>query len=358
METINLIIHSHDNDYGLALGEALSVYKNNFIVKVCRLPEEVPAVFDLIVLDSGDGDISGKYAKDKTIKLTESRADHIKDIESKTFVLYKYMNVKELAADIILYYSLLTGKRNFSRAGEKTKVMTFCGAKGGVGKTTVALGLGQALRRYHSKSVLYLSMEETESTLLYMERRCDGLDLCAYLYYLFKQGGGKPDSEAFMVSDKYGVKAFMPAFGLNKIRELDDGKMSLFFEELAACGAYDYILVDMGESFNRGTKWIFNISSKIIVVSDSGRTKNVRESRYLEYLKFVVGNDASETDIITVRNKVVDGEDEDAGDPDEGDGLVYIEFDPDSMENFGAISEISIDRDFGVGIKRLMKLVV
>jgi len=389
MEMIDLIIFSRDNDYGLALGEALSVYKNNFIVRVCRNESELLGIhdFDLLILDSDCIEMGEKFEGDKrVIRLSESQSDVTRFCESSLHktdepspclnsVLYKYSSVQELAAGILLYYSLLTGKENFLWSGEKSKIIAFCSAKGGVGKTTIAFGAGQALRRYYSKSVLYLSMEEIESTLLYMKGRESGFEngfeegrgLCEYLYYLFKTEGHKPDAEAFMLCDKFGVKAFMPGRGRNRLRELDSEKMALFFKEISESGAYDYILVDMGESFGDEVKWIFNICHKIVVVSPPEGEHDERQSRFLKYLQFVVGK-SSENTIIPVVNKINDREDikdrkdrkdiKDREDVLNDDESVYIEFDPDSIDGSGEIIEISIDQDFGAGIKNLVKKII
>ena len=356
MENINLIIFSRDNDYGLALGEALSVYKNNFIVKVCRNESELLGVsdFDLLLLDSENTDISEKFEGDKrVIKFSESHAGTVRKIESMTFVLYKYSGVRKLATEVLLYYSLLTGKRNFFWSNEKSKIIAFCSAKGGVGKTTIALGVCQVLRRYYTKSVLYLSMEEIESTLLYMKGREKRPGLCEYLYYLFKAEGNKPDSEAFMIHDKFGIKAFMPGKGINGLRGLGSEKMALLFKEISESGAYDTILVDIGESFSEEVKWIFNICHKIVAVSPSAEWEHdERQLRFLQYLRFVIG-ESREDAIVPVMNKVKDRED-----VLDNDERVNIDFDPDSIDDSGEIVEISVDQDFGAGVKKLIKKII
>ena len=355
MEIINLVIFSRDNDYGLALGEALSIFKNNFVVNVCRNEDEIFGIrdFDVLIVDSDDIETGETFGKERVIRLTESRPDHEAKLDPKNFILYKHSSVRELAAGILLCHSLLTGKRNFLWPSEKPKIVAFCSAKGGTGKTTVAFGVCQAIRRYYAKSVLYVSMEEIESTLLYMKGREDGFDLCAYLYYLFKAQGQNPNNEAFMLCDKFGVNAFMPDKGINRLRELTMDEMTLFFKEISENGAYDYIVIDMGESFSEKVKWIFQVCHKIIVVSPPPeQERDDRQERFLNYLRFVTG-ESKEDVIISVVNKTKDRE----------DGLgteenITIEFDPDSIVHNGEVFEISLDQDFGVGIKKLVKQMI
>jgi cellulose biosynthesis protein BcsQ len=363
METIKLAIFTKDTDYGIELGEALSIFRNNFIVKVFKDEKELDALcdlgatgeLDLLLLELDDSKKRKAFAKDKrVVKLTEVREDCTKNIESKDFVIYKFSTVQDIAANLLLYYSLLCGKKSFSPPNENVKMIAFCSAKGGTGKTTVALGIGQALRRYYSKSVLYLNFEEVESTLRYMKERDDGLDLCAYLYYLFKPDGEKPDAEAFMISDKFGVKAFMPGTGANELLKLDDEKMSLFLDEAGNSGDVDYILLDMGESLSDRAKSVLSICSKLIIVSQFDIEEDAQEKRYARCLQGVSGatNDLTEN-IIHVYNKITDLE-EVAFD---GTGI-YIELDEDSFKRHDGVIEISIDRDFGRGIKELVKKII
>ncbi|MCL1982256.1 MAG: AAA family ATPase [Clostridiales bacterium] len=354
MEIINLAIFSRDQDYGLALGEALSVQKNNFIVEVCKDEQELSKIakFDLLLYDC-EGSGASSFPSDKrAIKLTGCRADAALDIDNLDFTLYKYSKVQELCADIALYYSLLTGKANYSMAGAESKIIAFCSSKGGVGKTTVAFGTAQALRRHGSKSVLYVSMEEIESTLLYIKGRGDGPGLCEYLYHLLKPNGKKPDSEAFMISDKHGVHAFMPDKGANRLRELDVLEMAQFFKEISGSGAWDYILVDMGECFGEEVSWVFSACHKIAVVLPSGRRTDERESRFMDYLRFTIGEGGGDK-LVEVRNKALDREG-----AMESEGAVYVDFDSDSIDTGGETVDISIDQDFGSGVRELMKKIM
>ena len=406
MESIKLAIFTHDIDYGIELGEALSIFRNNFIVKVFEDISELETLYDskvesgfdllLLELDTDKmpetvlkdiGKMSETFGNDKRIiRLTEVRADCAKDVESMVFVLYKFSAVQDLVADILLYYSLLCGKKMFSPPNENMKMIAFCSAKGGAGKTTVALGVGQALRRYYSKSVLYLNFEEVESTLLYMKKREGGLDLCAYLYYFLKPGGKKPDLEAFLTSDKFGVKTFVPGASTNELLNLDDEKMIVFLNEIENSGAFDYVLIDMGESFSERAKNMLNVCNKIVVISTFDGLEDLQEKRYIRCLQSVIGAvaykshnaDANVEDGATV--KVVDGNNANVlggaigrlnkniitvynkiTEPEEVafDGTsIYIEFDSDSFERIGEVIEISIDRDFGRGIKELVKKII
>lgn len=383
MEIIKIIIYTKDNDYDIALSEAISLFNTKLIFKVCKDKNELEILlkkdeaesqntFDLLLLDFNDE----KLVKDKrVVLLSETYADGIKDMDKMKFVLYKFGSVQELTNDLLLYYSMIFGKKRFVPSIEDIKLIAFCGAKGGVGKTTVALGASQALRRYYSKAVLYLSFEQIESTLSYMEKRDDSLDMGRYLYYLFKSEGNTPDASAFMTNDKFGVKAFVPTQGLNELCELDTDRITMLLEEIINSDVFDYILFDMGESLGNEAKYLLNLCDKIVVVAGSEGHDGVREKRYMNCLKHIVGcnsyetssknnefrdevssddmRDEQKTNLITVYNNITEPE-ELAFD----DKNIYIEYDPESIDKSGDVIEISIDRDLGIGIKELVKKLI
>jgi len=348
MEIIKLLIHSRDADYSLALAEALTVLRSNFIVTLCGFDADLAATdCDLIISDSKTA------ACDKrVIGLTDSYTDVRKNIEAPDFVLYKYSGLGELSSDILLYYSLITGKRNFSLPKDCAKVIVFCSASGGAGKTTIAFAAAQALRRYCSKSAIYISAEEFESTLTYMEGKDDGLSLCEYLYFIFKREGNIPAAEAFMVFDKYGTGAFMPGEGKNRIKELTAAETAEFFKFITESGSYDYILVDAGECFTPQTESILRSCHRAVAVLPGPGEPDEREKRFIRYLNFILGDKASEK-IVIARNKITNSDNE----PKE-EGHIYIDFDPESFDSSRGITEISIDSDFGTGIKELVKRVL
>jgi len=361
METIRLTIYSHDKDYSLALGEALSVFRHNFIVKICGDESELVTGndFDLLLLDS---DITNEklLADKRVIRLVESRSDVVCDINSMTFTIHKYAAVRELSANILLYYSLYAGKNDFLWNSEETKVVAFCGAAGGIGKTTIALAICQAIRRFYAKRVLYISMEEVESTLLYMREHNEGLNLGSYLYHLLKDDKKRPDSGAFMLTDNYGVNAFMPDKGINRLRELTSNEMNLFFKEISSSGGYDYIIIDLGESFSEKVKWIFKICNRIVVISHLQKMlRNERGERFLKYLRFVTGK--TEDDIFVNVINMVKHEDEileALASESIDDESIQIEYDPESITYTDELTEISLDQDFGTGIKMLLKKII
>ena len=355
MVFINLSIFSGDRDYCLAFAESLSILKSNIVVNIIKDESELLLAgdFDLLILDLESEAVPEKFRADKRVlRMTDHYPNAVQNIESMNFVLYKYSGIQALAADILLYYSLLTGRKNISWSADSPRIIVFCGGKGGVGKTTLTFSTGQALRRYYNKAVLYLSMEEIESTPLYVEDGEERLSVCEYLYYLFKKEGNKPDNEAFMIRDRFGIEAFKPDAGRNRLRELSTEETAAFLNEISAVGSYDYILMDMGECFSEEMKWVFGLCHKAVVVLSPGGDTDAREQRFLKYLRFVMGGGSEEKEVI-VHNKVLERD----GVP-ETEGRILVDFDEDSIDKSGEAIEISIDQDLGSGIKELVKRVL
>jgi len=153
-----------------------------------------------------------------------------------------------------------------------------------------------------------------------------------------------------MVYDKFGTAAFMPDKGYNKLRELKADELAAFFKEISESGAYDYILVDAGECLNAEMRWIFNACHRAVVILSPASGE--REKRFLNYIRFIVGDEAESRTVI-VHNKAVFAEE-----APEGDESVHIEFDASSIVESGGLIEVSIDQDLGAGIKGLIKKIV
>ena len=166
MENIKLAVIPEDREYGRALGLALvDVYKTFTVTLYKSVPLHTQLnSFDLILTDQKD-----ITAENNWICLVEKPSQTDRDYENKRFSLYKYCNIRQMAADLLFIYSFLTGRKAMPIKNQQAKIVVFGTAEGGAGCTTAAIAFAQEMKRFHGKKVMYLSMEEIESTLEYME---------------------------------------------------------------------------------------------------------------------------------------------------------------------------------------------
>lgn len=178
--------------------------------------------------------------------------------------LKKYTRDKELFAKVTgLSADVLTGEQK-----KETTVLLVSAACGGVGKTTVALGLAAALTENYKK-VLYLNADylqtfqyrlEDQSSLhqrsLYAELAQPQTDLYGCVKGVLRQEGF----------------AYLPAF---RGPVISLGLEFDVFEKLAAAaaasGEYDYIIIDSHMDFDRNKVRLMAMADQVLIVTRQAR---------------------------------------------------------------------------------------
>ncbi len=289
MENIKLAVITKDKEYGRALGFALvDVYKNFTVTLYQSEPVHSQLEsFDLILKDYEKGDHNRRY-----IYLVEKPSLTEKNYEEQDFRLYKYSNVRQLVGELLFIYSSVTGRKAIPIKNQEMRIIAFCGVEGGAGCTTASIALAQELQRFHGKRVMYLSLEEMESTLEYMEPFPDGKSISEYLYHLFneKEEDRLPFIESFLVCDHYGVDAFLPSPGRNALKSLNAEEIQLFIGAVMDTGRYDILILDLGCSLDKNALCCYEMANNICLIAKEEKM-NYKEGRFLEYLIFLKGEE-------------------------------------------------------------------
>lgn len=288
MENIKLAIITKDRDYGRALSLALvDVYKTFTVTLYQSEPvHKTLEQFDLVLKDGGDCEESEGSS---CVYLVEKPSMIQKDYENRRFRLYKYNNVRLLAGELLFIYSSLTGRKAVPLKKRDVKLIAFCCCQGGAGCTSAAMAFAREMKRFRGKEVLYLSLEELESTLEYMEAFPDGKSISEYLYYLFREDSRDrfPFIESFLVFDSYGVEAFAPSPGRNALKSLSLEEMPHFIGAVTDIGRYDMIVMDLGCSLDQNALCCMEMAGNICLVT-KGENRQ-KEERLVEYVAFAKG---------------------------------------------------------------------
>lgn len=361
MENIKLAIISGDRDYGRALSLALvDVYKN-FTITLYQsdpLHNQLDA-FDLVLTDT-DTDIGGKI-----IFLAEKPSLTDQDYENKVFRLYRYSNVRQLAGELLFIYGFLTGRKAVPIKNHDMKITVFAAAEGGAGCTSAAMAFAQELKRFRSKRVLYLSLEELESTLEYMQPFPEGKSLSEYLYHLFDEdeSGRMPFIESFLVFDFYGVDAFLPAPGRNLLKSLTGEEMLQFLGAAMDTGRYDFFVIDAGCSLEKSALCCYEMAGDICLVSRQEESC-YKEERMLEYLMFLEGEKVVDR-IGKVVNRYEPPEAPQTAESSQEQKeepllpvLAKLSLDPESFSTQEGIKCISLDGRYGQGIREMTEAIL
>ncbi|MDD6310687.1 MAG: hypothetical protein PUB09_01980 [Firmicutes bacterium] len=367
MENILIAIVSGDEAYGKALSRSLLSACKNIIIENYGSREFVKAwsefsgkseyykQFD-IVLWAGP-EISDAYG-DNIVYLAEKVSMARKNYADKKFCLYKYSNAQTLVASIFEIYGFLTGRRAMCLHDGNVRLMAFASWAGGSGCSTIAWAVAQELCRFQDMKVLYLSLEELESTGEYVRPQAGIRSAGEYLYRLLgNKGVGRecfgdemPFIDGYVVKDVFGIEAFAPTKGRNPLISLCERDMQRFLAAIVDCGRYNAVIMDLGTSLSEASVASMQMAENICLVARYG-DKKYREEQYVSHVMCSAGEEVLNK---TMRiDNMVKGKRDYFGQT----GVLDVDLDHairfadgfDSGENF----ESFLEGDFGEDIKSL-----
>ena len=212
-----------------------------------------------------------------------------KDFHKKEFCLYRYSCAQAFVADLFEIYGRLTGRRPVNVARQDIRIFAFTSWEGGAGCSTAAVAVGRELCRYHQKKVLYLSLEEVESTENFFSSYSGAKSLGRYLYHLFRTEPGEerlpqlPFLDGYVIRDEFSMEAFAPTRGRNPLRNLTPEEFFIFLESLMNSGRYDTILLDVGSALSTLDLACIELAEKVCLIA-AAQGSTFREAQYMQYL--------------------------------------------------------------------------
>ena len=234
------------------------------------------------------------------IVVLEENADDFRDPETAgVFHIDKYSNTQGI---LYTLESLIDGDfRKSGRSEQRTRLLLITSASGGVGKTTIGLGLCAAMQRM-GKKVLYIDAEYLQTFSRYLE---DAGPITSDAFYeaLAK---GRPFIKQMLgeVCRKEGF-SYLPPF--KKALISLDKDLSLFTEiirEAVDSGEFDYVTVDSGNEFSlEKAKWL-SMADKVVIV----KMTDARCEYDYEVMKREI-SDIEDRKYIVVNNKEENGSD-------------------------------------------------
>jgi hypothetical protein len=363
MKTINICLITKDPEYSMALSRSLQQYSKAFSLEIGSIQQgglvgklrqqqgkKTYEINDYDILLTDDMDASAERA----VYLATDPASSWSDEESKIFIIYKYQYVGSISNIIRLAHSAYSNTEMCSNETEKTNIISICGSNGGSGCTTIALGVCQELARFNRKKVLYLCMEEFESTSAYFsEAKPKANNITRYLYsMLHTSEASSRTPEGYVVSDEYGVSTFIPAKGRNPLRDLTCREFVLFINQITKNGIYSDLVLDCGNGLDDSIVSAFQLSTWICHVI--GKSTDVSRG---ELYRMTVGNRCEMKDFtkwLDVYNLWKDsGEEETESLRGSTKEKLIIPEDPSSVYFENGRRHITIDKVFGQGIHAL-----
>lgn len=334
MDSIHVLFAADDLDYARTLAECTSAADKGIIFTIRKKGETFSTEdFDVVMYE--ESLISQNRQEDDfeyadicmTAKMYQSENDG-----KAGFRAYKYITASDAAEMISDVYCRKFGKRRIKPLIGDTKFIYVCGSCGGTGKTETAQALAQELGRFHGRRVLYLCFEEFESEYRHMPQ-IKGKELGRYLYrcVLEKKGFSVFDS-GYTAKDDFGVSCFSVCNEKNPLKLLSGNELFDFLCGIQECGEYDYVLIDGSSNLGENELMLMEFCHGVCQVERNGGEK----PGFMEYIKSYFGEEIL-SKIIKVKNFCREGNEN----PEED--VIII----------NALENISVDTDFGLGIKEL-----
>ncbi len=352
MKIINICLETHDLDYATALSKSLLQHSKFFSIKFNRSHED-DKEWDLLLTD----DMT--IAAERTVYLTEDPSLESMNVDDGRYILYKYQQVSRISNMLRFAHSDFSKSEMISDETVQTNIISICSSSGGSGCTSVAMGICQELARFHGKKVLYISLEEFESTDTYFpESMFHNDNITKYLYaILFSNGRVSCIPEEYMLEDEYGIFAFRPVRGRNPLRALTGNEFLQFINHITREKIFTDLILDCGNGLDDTIVSAYQISSNICHVFGKSPNYN-RRANYL----FAVRNKVEKTNLLgllNVFNKYSESEKYAAESIPESDQTTFvIEDEPTSFESVNGRKIVSVDKVFGQGIRQLVQHLV
>ncbi len=170
---------------------------------------------------------------------------------------------------------------------QKTKTIVVYSPAGGVGKTTVAMGLCiQAA--WEGKSVFYLNLEDLASTELYLAGEHEQ-SLSNVLLYLReeKKNLARKIEEAKTTDPQYKIHYFQPPANVLDYHEDLSGELRKLVKELVAVKQYDRIIIDLSSSLHSNNLAMLEACDEVLVVCTPDMTVSVKIKLLLNELEAI-----------------------------------------------------------------------
>jgi MinD-like ATPase involved in chromosome partitioning or flagellar assembly len=352
MKTINVYLDTKDSDYNIALSKSLLQHSKYFAIQAGS-PQQEHREWDLYLTD----DMNASAIR--AVYLTEDPSLATINEETSCYILHKYQHIGHISNTLRLAHSDYSKSEMLSDEIEHANIICVCSSSGGTGCTSVALGLCQELTRFHGKKVLYISMEEFESTATHFpDSYHENNNITKFVYSILNVNAScNATPTGYMLKDEYGVFAFHPARGRNPLRDLNGNEFVKFINHITKEKLFTDLVLDCGNGLDDSIVSTFSLSAVIFHVTG----KNLDRNRRTTYLRTVANRLAikNTSGIKDVLNFYVEKEVED-GAPliEETIEELIIEDDSASLDFVNGRSVISLDKMFGQGIRDLAQHVI
>lgn len=186
--------------------------------------------------------------------------------EANVYSIYKYTSIKEI-------FNVIVGKgtaslRASNNTRKETQIIVVSSACGGVGKTTVALGISACLNKNY-KRVLYINASRLQSFQALLSNVTPITTSNIYAKMVSATNNVYSDIKHVIRNEGF---SYLPPF---RAALMSMGIQYSIFEKIAASakrtGDYDYIIIDADTAFDEDKARLMDIADRVIVVTKQSK---------------------------------------------------------------------------------------
>lgn len=273
MSKTRILIADPDKDYNKSLADYL-IYHFPQSIEVDSCSDEAllnkyikgqETKIDLLLLNENFKSIYGEIPEQiMVITLTEKKKIFCENRKS----ICKYQCGDEIANQVLSFYAgKIMGGSFIYHDSKRSRVVAVYSSSGGVGKTTLAIGLS-IQTAWEGKNVFYLNLEDISSTELYLggEQESSLSNVLYYLKHNKKDNMFTKIEAAKCIDPVYRISYFKRPDSLRDIRENLAEELGLLVEQLASSGQYERIYIDMSSCFDGNSISVLGTCDDILLV--------------------------------------------------------------------------------------------
>lgn len=200
----------------------------------------------------------------------------------------KFKQGRDISSYIMSTYAKISQKSIISTNGGNTTITSVYSPIGGVGKTSVAIGLAKAFAESGEKT-LYINLEDTPSTNFYFEseeqKRYSFSDV---LYEMIKSNPNFSTalSTAQNISSD-GVSFILPQGNSIELFEINQEQWISFMEQLHNINLYQRIVIDMSSSSDVKNFSVLSKCDHIVLLGDTRGTSIEKLKMFENYCNVI-----------------------------------------------------------------------
>lgn len=368
MERIKALFVSEDVEYAAAVAACM---RSINVPADFTLTSEFTDVyakneeFDVCIIDLGKQQIesyrefiSDKLEGDNILFLTDNEYDN-----ANLDVAYKYSRLLEIADKIVSKAHRWNHKEVSSVGMKKCSIYAVCASKGGVGCSSIAVGIARDFALPGNQRVLYISIGDIHEERLFFEQKAEG-NLKEYIYeYLYGSGPFYDKRESYFNSDLYGVKSFNTSSWKNRFNELNVGEFSGILNAITSEDIFERIIVDVGTVRNELSAQIKDVADRIIYVEgcyDTALESELKNEDHNKYMDKIISVKNFMPSVNRSLDDFFEDDFEESDEPKAAEkskaefGDIHIIKDDKAFSLADGIIDIDISGDFGKGIRQLI----